>query len=884
MSGWIFMGMIGPRRVQASVLSAALPLEECAAKTALTEDGRKVLGQSVQEHCLIVGEVAREILAREPKPLHKAIFPQGCELVSASHDVGKVSPDFQEMIREAIGIEPNTNPALKNANAERAGRKASSFHATVSMVTLEYLCGDKNIADIVGRHHGFLPTSLYQASEAVFGGAEWQGRRAELIDILKTRLKSEWPKVQEGPQTDAIAGLTAVSDWIGSGPFLSEISFVNDVELLRQAVRETLNKVGFVRPHIKSGLSFSDIFRFAPYEPQLKLIESAQAPGVYILEAPMGAGKTEAALYAAYCVLSRGEATGIYFALPTRLTSDKIYERMGAFLEKILEPDGAQGARLLHGEAWLREGELGAEGEPGESWFDGTKRGLLAPFGVGTIDQALMAVINVKHGFVRAFGLAGKVVILDEIHSYDCYTGILIDSLIKMLQSLGCTVIILSATLTASRRSELLGDCLSAMEPSVAYPLISALPRGGTFQETPVNSLADADVKLVFKDDWQEAFEEALLRAERGQQTLWIENTVDEAQERYRHFASRTREMQATIEVGLLHSRFLSEDRAANETKWVGYYGSKQALSRQNHGRILVGTQVLEQSLDIDADFLVTAFCPTDMIFQRMGRLWRHKDNNVSRPAGAARETWIIAPTLASALDNPKTAFGKSAFVYSPYILLRSLETWHTLESVSIPSSMRRILEVTYEERQEIGILQKLKSDLKKEKDTLRLFARGALSSGGKELPDSNVRTRYSDRPTCNVLLLKDFRPEQDGTRVSFLNGNTIFLPLRPASEGNVPWKTIWRERASAIARNIISVPEGKAPPPSSAYELDWLKNYVYIGKDDEIALRIARVGKDGTLLTADAYGSSSTCELRYDTELGYQAMTDSKKIERRKV
>ncbi|MEN3752597.1 DEAD/DEAH box helicase [Mangrovibacter sp. SLW1] len=201
-------------------------------------------------------------------------------------------------------------------------------------------------------------------------------------------------------------------------------------------------------------------------------IEQVVGPGVYILEAQMGMGKTEAALYAAYQLLSKGKATGIYFALPTQLTSNKIYDRFNTFLEQIVSAETPKRSLLLHSNAWLQNSEAGEEGSPGGSWFNQSKRGLLAPFAVGTIDQALMAVMNVKHGFVRAFGLAGKVVILDEVHSYDLYTGTILNELVAFLRQIDCTVIILSATLSQDRREALLQQTTT----STAYPLITAVP------------------------------------------------------------------------------------------------------------------------------------------------------------------------------------------------------------------------------------------------------------------------------------------------------------------------------------------------------------------------------------------------------------------------
>ena len=133
----------------------------------------------------------------------------------------------------------------------------------------------------------------------------------------------------------------------------------------------------------------------------------------------------------------------------------------------------------------------------------------------------------------------------------------------------------------------------------------------------------DRTVTLHSDKTQDEALEEALLRSEGGQQILWIENTVAEAQAIYKGLAARASGMD--VEVGLLHSRFTPADRERNESLWTSLYGAKSE-ARGEKGRILVGTQVLEQSLDIDADFLVTRICPTDMLFQRMGRLWRHDE------------------------------------------------------------------------------------------------------------------------------------------------------------------------------------------------------------------------------------------------------------------
>ena len=206
-------------------------------------------------------------------------------------------------------------------------------------------------------------------------------------------------------------------------------------------------------------------------------------PGVYVIEGPMGCGKTEAALAAAYQLIAAGKAAGLYFALPTQVTSNRIHLRVQPFVERISEEPMA--VRLAHAASWLVESELpprlrpaspDAEAEQhvrvGRSWFASPKRALLAPFGVGTVDQALLGVVAAKHFFVRQFGLAGKVVVLDEVHTYDLYTSTLIDALVQRLRELHCTVLVLSATLTKARRQQLLG--VDDRQPlSDAYPLLS---------------------------------------------------------------------------------------------------------------------------------------------------------------------------------------------------------------------------------------------------------------------------------------------------------------------------------------------------------------------------------------------------------------------------
>ena len=346
-------------------------------------------------------------------------------------------------------------------------------------------------------------------------------------------------------------------------------------------------------------------------------------PGLYIVEAPMGMGKTEAALHAAYQLMEKGDNYGLYFGLPTRMTSDLIHVRVNKFLS------AAAGAhsRLVHGQAWLKGG--GEEFLPGSAWFHPRKRALLSPFGVGTIDQALMSVLRVKHFFIRSFGLAGKVVILDEVHSYDVYTGTLLDELVKKLLEIGCTVIVLSATLTDERcRSFFHGE---AIPEKTAYPGLTFRQKDGPVETIPVKPPPPRTVRVSMKpgECETESVENAVRRAGQGQCVLRIANTVADAQRWYR--ALKSRMQQDAFPVGLLHSRFPAYQRRKLEEKWMCMLGKN---GDRPNGCVLTATQVVEQSVDIDSDYMITDIAPTDMILQRIGRLWRHERKNRPNQAG----------------------------------------------------------------------------------------------------------------------------------------------------------------------------------------------------------------------------------------------------------
>lgn len=840
--------------------------QRCPAKTYTRPDGVVVPGRTVCGHCKIVGEVARSLIARYPPRLAEALFPAGSALAAASHDTGKVSPTFFNKLMKACGL-----PEIPGFSADI--ERQWGGHAGVSQLALGAMGVPRWLPEIAGQHHGFSPPVAGRRADAEqFGGPAWQAQRVALVAELKARLAMDWPQPESVAQARLIAGLTSVSDWIGSGRH-----FENPDTPWQPNIERALDEAGFVPPVYRSGLSFEEIFGFPARPAQRQLIDAAVKPGVYALEAPMGLGKTEAALYVAYRLLEEGQASGVYFALPTQLTSNKIHERFNQFLDRVLDADCPQRALLLHANAWLVDTEMGEEGRPGGAWFHHAKRGLLAPFAVGTVDQALMAAMHVKHGFVRAFGLAGKVVILDEVHTYDAYTGTLLDALVKLLRELHCTVIILSATLNHQRRSQLLGAPLTGD----AYPLITAMPADETVRELPVVADASTQVAIHLERDDARAVDEALERAAAGQQVLWVENTVKEAQQRYLDIASRASAL--GIEHGLLHSRYTMADRSRIEDQWVNLFGKPGQERRKECGRILVGTQVLEQSLDIDADFLVSRFAPTDMLLQRMGRLWRHADT--PRRVDARCEAWLLAPELDAAIESPPAAFGPSAYVYASYVLCRSLAVWRKRSAVALPSDIRGLIEATYAEQAEVGAMARWLHDLdngtprRKGRIALAQLARLGLAMDGNTLPESKAQTRYSESDSLDVLLLRDMQQdaERHVARLVLLDGSVVELPTRKA----LPWQERAKLKAitAQLMRQVVPVRPGEAPVAivRDTLEKYGLQHCFYLGNadwaEDESVLRVALVDQAGMLRGLHGQAVHDKYPLEYRDDLGYRVI-----------
>ena len=320
-------------------------------------------------------------------------------------------------------------------------------------------------------------------------------------------------------------------------------------------------------------------------------------------------------------------------------------------------------------------------------WFRGNKQGLLADFVIGTVDQLLMAALQQKHVMLRHLGLAGKVVVIDECHAYDAYMNCYLDRALTWLGRYKVPVILLSATLPAKRRVELVRAYLNGRtapdglwQTCRGYPLLTWTD--GKQVEQMTIPLETEPRRVETFPLTEEQLTDTLRSALReGGCAGVIVNTVKKAQA----VAARLRAELPEYEVVVFHAQFLMPDRAAKEQALMARIG-KHSTPEQRDKLIVVGTQVLEQSLDIDLDFLVTELCPMDLLLQRIGRLHRHEGRARPRPVAQAR---------CAVLDTGTEDFDEgSKAVYGEWLLWRTRKFLPT--AITLPHDIAPLVQDVY--------------------------------------------------------------------------------------------------------------------------------------------------------------------------------------------
>lgn len=664
---------------------------------------------SLQEHLEQTTIVAEMLWETWLPPLLKSKIDKKVFMFLAyAHDIGKASPVFQTDERNSLT--PQTNEYIRT-KLIKAGfplkdlypEKEHTRHELISYAVLKRHGVHNSVCVTIGGHHGLPPNenkitklSSYK-SNCGFDNEVWKDAQDFFVftALEKSGLtKEEVANVVLTRQVQVLlSGLIILADWIASSE--------EHVKMPPMWVPQDIENIYSVRFNIN-----------APRPIQEKLMEAVQestSPGIFIIEAPMGEGKTEAALAASEILAKKVGCRGVYFALPSQATSNAMLTRIRRWIDTFQNQDGALSIRLAHGKADLNEEYEGikistyreSDDESAVAvydWLTGRKKGILADFTIGTIDHVLMAGLKQKHLALRHLGLSKKVLIIDECHAYDVYMESYLLTSLKWLGAYGVPVIILSATLPIARRADIVRAYLNKdntfdeNEPwakTIAYPLITytnndtvhslsiTKPTQGRTQTVAVEKLDDESFISTVENELKH-----------GGCAGIIFNTVRKAQEAFEKLSEKF----GSETVELLHSGFIAVDRAKREEMLLTTLGEK--ASKRPKKRIVVGTQIFEQSLDIDFDVMITELCPIDLLLQRIGRLHRHKRDD--RPVGLQNPKCYVLGANWGNFDKG------SCYVYSEYLLMRTCAVLPL--QISLPNDIPNLVGNVYNIDFEVSI------------------------------------------------------------------------------------------------------------------------------------------------------------------------------------
>lgn len=861
------------------------------------------------------------------------------------HDVGKATPAFQAQVPalaarvQAAGLACSrlSRRDARDWRHDRAGglvtRDVLEAKWTAASAHWEW------VWPLVAGHHGAVPArrklrvARGRRQDLHGAGESWQGVQAALVEVITTA--AGYGDLAEAEPSDVLSradqlflsGLMIMADWIASDEeHFDGVARLADVSLssARQRAEAAWQVLGLnggwgqLPPPGRDPIGAR--FRMSARPTQTMVVEAARrlpAPGLLVVEAPMGEGKTEAALAAAEVLAARFGATGVFVGMPTQATSDPMFDRVLAWSQTI-EP-GLQVA-LLHGKRMFNErwerllrrrresrapagtdeyglplmfGNVNEDGDPGgcepespAEWYLGRKRGLLAHLVVGTIDQLLFAATRSRHVMLRYAGLAGKVVILDEVHAADVYMGQFLNEALVWLGQGRVPVVLLSATLAPGQRRDLVRS-YQAGASSAPFLDARGLPETPGYPNVTSAWVEDGRARydVARTSSWRSSLQASIevlpeapdaptetvvtmLRRELadGGCTLLIRNTVGRAQE-----AFEALDAVFPGDVRLLHSRFSAADRADLTQAVLDSLGPGTTAGRPRR-LIVVATQLAEQSFDIDADLVVTDLAPMDLLLQRAGRLHRHARPSEQRPARLRTPRLVVTgfrPDVDADGGAPWLP-GGSVGIYGLYHLLCTAV--HVMAAASgrgwsIPADVPRLVAAVYSDDPEVPgrwatVVEAARREFDSEQAQRAGTAQSLLIAVPDELPKKDLQGLHDSTSVS-----------EDHIRVRDGDASSEVLFLRRDDRGYHSLSGTWLgpngENAASSRDELIDVLGGTVRLPQQPAQLsaevaqlppltEWL---------DHPWLKHAHVA----CLVGDRGSDLPSFTLRYDRRLGFR-------------
>lgn len=764
-------------------------------------------------------------------------FERIAVFLAAIHDIGKATSYFQSIItvknpdiREQI---VSNGYIIKDQYIHR-GKTHHAYAGQWILMSDKIDIGiPEDMAMVIGAHHGkpYMPQNSMQEDLIKLFPVNFYGSESE---IERIEWEESWKNIVRDAkfiaglsETDAfpklscqaqiiLSGLLIIADWISSNTYcfpLIDVNKYGDQDDYPNRVNrgwKTINLPELWESYTNcmTDKMFCGRFGFQPNVIQKTVFEAVnncKKPGIFILEAQMGIGKTEAALSAAEVLANRGHLGGIFFGLPTQVTSNAMFPRLIEWAENVSD-DTVNSIELAHGAAIFSDqykelmneysNQINEDGDSGveiHPWFGGNRKQLLADFVIGTVDQFLMAALKQKFFMLRHIGLAGKVVIIDECHAYDAYMNQYLSRAISWMAAYGVKVILLSATLPVDRRKELIDSYVRSYsrnylgikkrdktkdaenwDNQISYPLLTWTD-GETICQKTIGYKSENTIINIDRCSSVESLADILDKClKEGGCACVVLNTVKKAQDVYRYL--KTKLIDATVM--LYHAQYLMPDRLKKEAELLEHMG-KTSTPIERDRFVLVGTQVLEQSLDYDADIMFTQLCPIDLLFQRIGRLHRH---NRKRPDKVKSAKCYILE------DGDRTYDDGTAAIYGGFLLTRTEQVLS--DKIKLPDEIPTLIQRVYETKDDLGLedenYEELKYQFEEKTGNLKELAKGYLmanpsnrglkgiinnvSSGKESAGEATVR---NSGESVEVLLLKRTTDDKirciDGDETEFL-------------------------------------------------------------------------------------------------------------------
>lgn len=689
--------------------------------------------------------------------------------ICAIHDIGKIHPTFQGRDEETLEVlrQENLNQMSFDTRFRHEQYGANIFDR-LSVEDVDIKNSDI-IAQIIRMHHQKEQKKNSDIDIIKIDDKEkakkWRHIQNEIYDYIKNVFrfdnlnlinkninKSELFVVQ-----NAILGIMITADWIASNSYVFDNQQYENVDEFLES-RKTqalkfLNNEGLIRQQIPVMQDFRSAFGFngRPVQNDVEKIVHKNDIKCMLIESDCGSGKTEAALYAAAVLGNRSGLSGIYMGLPTGVSAEAIQNRVDEFLTS----HGMRNTKLYTSKSMLLR-----EPDKKPIWTDISRQRLLASSAVGTVDQVMTAARLVRFESVRMDGLASKVLIIDEIHAYDAYMLAVIKDLLKICGELGVPVIMLSATLPISTKNDLLGVlCDGDIKLHNGYPMISYVTKDGMVHEHVSHQyMPDKKIScelLPILNDNDKIARYAVDAVKDGGCECVIMNTVADAICVYDKIKKNKKN---DCKIILYHSRMTINARDKTSRKILAMCGKDR--TKRPERVIIVGTQVLEQSLDIDVDYMITAICPIDLLFQRIGRYHRHGD------AGTIREHVVVANTVQVLIPATLSSYGGTEYVYEKCYLDATIDAINEHNGhLLIPSGMPDMINYVYSHASIDVRVRQIIDEANSDAGNIKIENGFEIYTRKNDLTDKNLNVRLSntDETMVQIAILNDAEIETLG-------------------------------------------------------------------------------------------------------------------------